>query len=153
MAPEQATPGEVEQSRGHQANITTAPLTEDERQDDREREHDLGRPFPWLAVAAALVLLGLAIVAGLVVGWQYAIAVGVLALVILVFVGGHRALSLAETRRYDSPGPAKDAAADDAGSPVPNVGFDEQSQLGSTAQLSDEEQAAHADMDRSTGQG
>jgi hypothetical protein len=74
-----------------------------------------------------------------------------LAVVAAIFIATHRVLGHAQTRRYAT-GPAEEAAPEDARDPVPHLGYDEQSQLGSTAQLSDEEQAAHANMERSPGQ-
>ena len=85
-------------------------------------------------------------------GGQYAIPVALVAVVGALFVGGHRMLAAKQTRHYDDqPGREQDDAADDAEDPVPTFGFDEQSQLGSTAELSDEESQSHADMDKSTG--
>ena len=139
-------------SSGEQVNPTNAPITEDERQVTRERDKALRRPFPWIAIGTLAVLAALAVVAALTMGSQYAIPVVLVAVIGALFVGGHRVLAAAQTRHYDDePGREQDDAADDADDPVPTFGFDEQSQLGSTAELSDEESQSHADMDKSTG--
>ena len=135
-----------------QGSVTNAPISEDERAVTRERAEALRRPFPWLALAGALALAGLAVVAAFTAGAQYAIPFGVFAVLAALFVGVHRMLGQVKTQRYDEPGKAQEQAAEDADDPVPHMGFDEESQLGQTAQLSDEEQASHADMERSTGQ-
>ena len=151
MASRQQDSSATEQAGEQQVNITNAPITEDERQVTNEREAALRRPFPWLAMAGALALTVLAVVAGVKNGAQYAIPFAIFAVLAFGFVAVHRFMGRAQTRRYDE-GPAQEKAADDAEDPVPHFGFDEQSQLGQTAQLSDEEQAAHADMNKSTGQ-
>jgi hypothetical protein len=153
MASDSAATSHTDQSAGDQVNPTNAPISEDERAVTREREKALRRPFPWIAIGTLLVLAALAVVAALTAGSQYAIPVALVAVVGALFVGGHRMLAATQTRHYDEePGREQDEAADDADDPVPTFGFDEQSQMGSTAQLSDEESQSHADMDRSTGQ-
>jgi hypothetical protein len=143
--------GETMAAHDRQASPTNAPITEEERRDTREGAGAQRRPFPWAVGIGFAVLAALAVVAGATAGWAYAIPVLVLAAVVAVFVGSHWALGVAQTRRYGR-GPAREAAPDDARDPVPHMGYDEQSQLGATAQLSDEEQAAHADMDRASGE-
>jgi len=140
-------------SSEEQVNPTNAPITEDERAVTREREKALRRPFPWIAIGTLAVLAALAVVAAVTAGAQFAIPVALVAVIGVLFVGGHRILAATQTRHYDDqPGRAQDEAADDADDPVPTFGFDEKSQLGSTAELSDAESQSHADMDRSTGQ-
>jgi hypothetical protein len=141
---------ETMEERARQASPTNAPISEEERGADRDRAGGERRPFPWVALGFA-VLAVLAVVAGATAGWAYAIPVLALAAITAVFIGSHRAMGAAQSRRHGG-GPAAEAAADDAGDPVPHIGFDEQSQLGATAQLSDEEQAAHADMERASGE-
>jgi hypothetical protein len=143
--------GETMAARARQASPTNAPITEEERGDTRERVGVRHRPFPWAVGIGFVVLAALAVIAGATAGWAYAIPVLVLAAVVAVFVGSHWALGVAQTHRYGR-GPAREAAPDDARDPVPHMGYDEQSQLGATAQLSDEEQAAHADMERASGE-
>ncbi len=153
MASESEAPQRSDPSAGDLVNPTNAPISEDERQVTREREKALRRPFPWIAIGTLVVLAALAVVAALTAGAQFAIPVALVAVMGALFVGAHRMLAAAQTRHYDDqPGQAQDQAADDADDPVPTFGFDEQSQLGSTAELSDEESQSHADMDRSTGQ-
>ena len=142
---------EAMEARDRQASPTNAPITEEERGRAGGREDSVRRPFPWAVGIGFAALAALAIVAGATAGWAYAIPFLVLAVVAAIFVGSHWALGIAQTRRHGR-GPAREAAPDDAGDPVPHMGFDEQSQLGATAQLSDEEQAAHADMERSSGE-
>jgi hypothetical protein len=144
-------PGDDHDTREPQVSPTNAPISEEERQVDRERDRAARRPFPWALAGGFATLAVLGIVAGATAGWRYAIPFGVFAAVAAVFIATHHALGRAQTRRYAT-GPADEAAPDDARDPVPHLGYDEQSQLGSTAQLSDEEQAAHADMERSPGQ-
>lgn len=152
MASDSAATSHTDQSAGDQVNPTNAPISEDERAVTREREQALRRPFPWIAIGTLVALAALALVAALTAGAQFAIPVALIAVVGAIFVGVHRALAAAQTRHYDQPGREQDDAADDADDPVPTFGFDEESQMGSTAQLSDEESQSHADMDRSTGQ-
>ena len=142
---------ETMEARDRQASPTSAPITEEERAADRDRAGAERRPFPWATAIGFAALAVLAVVVGATAGWAYAIPVLVLAAVAAVFVGSHRAMGIAQSRRH-GPGPEREAAADDARDPVPHMGFDEQSQLGATAQLSDEEQAAHADMERASGE-
>jgi hypothetical protein len=143
---------ETREARERQAGLTNAPITEEERAADRDRAGAERRPFPWAVGLGFAALAVLAVVVGATAGWAYAIPVLVLAAVAAVFIGAHRAMGLAQSRRHGGGG-AREAAADDAGDPVPHMGFDEQSQLGSTAQLSDEDQAAsHADMERASGE-
>jgi len=142
---------ETMDARERQASPTNAPITEDERRDTRDRQSAERRPFPWAVGVGFTALAALAVVAGATAGWAYAIPFAVLAAVAATFVGSHWALGIAQTRRHGQ-GPAREAAPDDARDPVPHMGYDEQSQLGATAQLSDEEQAAHADMERSSGE-
>ena len=139
--------------QSNQVNVTNAPITEQERAETRSQERDLQRPFPWLAGAAVIALVVLALVAALTAGAQYAIPFGVIAALAALFLGTHRALGLMKTRRYSSESrPAEDVAADDGDDPLPHMGFDEESSLGDNAQLSSEEQMSHADMNKSTGQ-
>jgi hypothetical protein len=142
---------ETMEARDRQTGLTNAPLTEEERAADRDRAGAERRPFPWALGLGFAGLAMLAVVAGATAGWAYAIPVLVLAAVMAVFLGSHRAMGIAQSRRHGG-GHARESAADDARDPVPHMGFDEQSQLGSTAQLSDEEQAAHADMERASGE-
>jgi hypothetical protein len=142
--------GEAMEARGRQASPTSDPISEEERQDTRDRVGPGRRTFPWAVGVGFAVLTAVAVVAGATAGWAYAIPVLVLGLAAAAFLGSVWALGRAQSRRYRR-GPAREAAADDAGDPVPHTGFDEQSELGATAELSDAEQAAHADMERSPG--
>jgi hypothetical protein len=142
---------ETMEARDRQASPTNAPISEEERQDTRDRVGARRRPFPWAVGIGFAALAALGVVAGATAGWAYAIPVLVLAAVAAVFIGAHWALGVAQNRRYGR-GRAREAAPDDARDPVPHMGYDEQSQVGATAQLSDEEQAAHADMERSSGE-
>jgi nitrogen fixation-related uncharacterized protein len=155
MASRSETSTETREARDRQVHPTNAPITEDERALDRERAEGeaLRRPFPWLMMGAAAALVGVAIVAGAVAGWSYLIPFALLGLAIAIFVGGHRLLGAMQTRRYDrGAGPAEEKAPGDESDPVPHLGFDEKSQLGATAQTSGEEEQAHADAERSTGE-
>ena len=145
--------GGAEQAQDNQVNVTNAPITEEERAETRAEERNLNKPFPWLAGAAVIVLVVLAVVAALTAGAQYAIPFGVIALLAALFLIAHRTMGLMKTKRYESESrPAQDVAADDGSDPVPHLGFDQESSLGDNAQLSDEEQMSHADMNKSTGQ-
>lgn len=147
-------PARADESGDSQVNVTGAPITEEERAEHREQSGpDMGKPFPWLALAGAVALVVLAVVAAVAVGAQYAIPVGIIALLAAGFLGAHRLTGLMKTRRYESAsGPAQDEAASDGDDPIPHLGFDQESSLGDTAQMSDEEQASHADMNKSTGE-
>lgn len=144
---------QTDRSGDSQINVTSAPITEDERAVTREREEALRRPFPWLAGGGIVVLVGLAVVAAVTMGPAYAIPVGLIAVVAAVFVGMQRGAAAAKTRSYEgSSGTAREQAPADADDPIPDLGYDEHSQLGSTAELSDEESQSHADMESSSGQ-
>lgn len=142
---------ETLEARDRQVSPTNAPVTEEEREVSREGEQVSRRPFPWAVGAGFVALVAVAVIAGATAGWAYAIPFAVLAGLAVIFVGTHRLLGLVRTERYRS-GPAEEAAPGDARDPLPHMGYDEHSQVGATAQLSDEEQAAHADMERSSGQ-
>ena len=142
----------AEEARAGRASPTNPPIREDERVVTREREAALRRPFPWVALGGVIVLVGVAAVAVLSAGGRYAISFAILAVVVAVFVGTPRVLGWMQTRRYET-GRAEEKSAADGADSVPHLGFDEQSQLGATAQSSAEEDQAHTDMERSTGQG
>jgi hypothetical protein len=153
MASTASGPTDTSEAADRQVHPTNAPITEEERAVTREREEALRRPFPWLMVGGMLALAGVAVVAGAMAGWRYLIPFALLALIIGVFVGTHRLLGAMQTRRYSrGAGPAEEKAPSDEDDPVPHLGFDEKSQLGDTAQTSSEEDQAHADPGRSTGQ-
>jgi hypothetical protein len=130
--------------------ITHEPVIEQDRESPVPDSDTLRRPFPWAVIATVLVVLGVAIVAGASVGWQYAIPFAVLGALIGVFLGVHRAQGRMATVDYPE-GRAEDAAAADAENPVPHLGFDEETQLGASSEQSDAERAAHADVERSPG--
>jgi len=131
-------------------NVTSAPIREEERGELAASSAPADRPFPWLMGAALVAIVALAIVAAVTVGAQYAIPFALIAVIVAVFVGTNRGLSLLSTRRHGE-GEDRDAQAADADDPVPSFGFDEESQLGQTSELSDEQQQSHADMERSPG--
>jgi Flp pilus assembly protein TadB len=79
--------------RGSRA-ITHEPVIEEERPSPLPDARSLKRPFPWALGATFLAIAAVAVVAGLSVGWQYAIPFAVLAGLILFFVGFHRAQRL-----------------------------------------------------------
>jgi hypothetical protein len=152
MAPAGEDADRAEEARAGRASPTNPPIREDDRVVTREREAALLRPFPWVALGGVIVLVAVAAVAVLSAGGRYAIPFAVLTLILAVFVGTHRVLGWMQTRRHET-GRAEEKAAADSGDPIPHLGFDEQSQLGATAQSSAEEDQAHTDMERSTGQG
>jgi Flp pilus assembly protein TadB len=76
--------------------ITHEPVIEDERASPLPGADNLRRPFPWAVAATLLVFAGVAVVAGLAVGWQYAIPFVVLAALILVFLAFNRAHRLTD---------------------------------------------------------
>jgi hypothetical protein len=149
MAPESSDrlAGDPAFAGSDQVNVTNAPIDERERGGGSEHA-SLRRPFPWAMGILAVALVALAVVAMVAVGAQYGIPFLVLALLFGIFFGTHRLLALRKTRSYG--GEAQDRSADDGDDPIPHFGFDEQSQLGQTAELSDAEQQSHADMNRST---
>jgi flagellar biosynthesis/type III secretory pathway M-ring protein FliF/YscJ len=153
MATQEQGRGGAEEAHGGQVNVTNAPITEDERAETRAEESNLNQPFPWLAGAAVIALVVMAVVAALTAGAQYAIPFVVIAVLAAIFLAVHRTMGRMKTRRYDSESrPAQDVAAEDGSDPVPHLGFDQESSLGDNAQLSDEEQMSHADMNKSTGE-
>ena len=149
MAPDIPTDGS---DRPDPVHVTNEPITEAERgRHASPTAMPADRPGPWLMLAGVVAIAALAIVAALTVGAQYAIPFVVLAFLISLFVGGNRALSARRTRAYPE-GRAKDTEATDHEDAIPSFGMDEDSQLGQTSELSDEQQQSHADMEKSTGQ-
>ncbi|MGI8511311.1 MAG: hypothetical protein ACR2NH_01620 [Solirubrobacteraceae bacterium] len=112
---------------------------------------DAREPFPYLVAATIVAFAAAAIVAGVAVGVQYAVPFVVLGAIIAAFVGINRARTLAETT--DTPhGPERDEGADeDTDGGLPDFGFDQESSVGSTSELSGEQQESHADMEKSPG--
>ena len=134
-------------------NVTSAPITEEERAETRAEQREVGKPFPWLAGAAVLALIALAVVAVVTAGAQYAIPFVIIAALGALFLATHRTLGMLKTRRYSADSrAAQDTSAADGDDPIPHLGFDQESSLGDSAQMSDEEQMSHADMNKSTGQ-
>jgi hypothetical protein len=150
MASRSETRSENGDAHDRQVHPTNPPITEEERVVTREREAALRRPFPWMTLAGTVTLVAVAVVAGATAGWNYTIPFAVLGLVIVLFVGGHRAVGLMKTRCR--PGrPREEKAPADERDAFPHLGFDERSNIGSTAQHSREEQVP-PEMERSTGQ-
>jgi hypothetical protein len=86
----------------------------------------------------ALLLAGLAAgaflaaVAGIALGGSFIIPVVVFMAAVLALFGIQRALALMATRRYGDR--AADATAEDADDPIPGIGFDEDTALGTSDQ-------------------
>jgi len=111
--------------RGSSA-ITHEPVVEEERASPVPDSRSLRRPLPLALTATLLAIAGLAVVAGVAVGWQYVIPFAVLAGLVLFFFGFHR---------------AQEAAG--ATESIPHLGFDEQSEPA--------EGGAHEDTESSSG--
>lgn len=86
----------------------------------------------WAVGIAIVMVLAVAVVAVIAVGAQYAIPFVVLAALGLVFFGVHLSIGRSKTARYGAR--AQDATADRGDDPVPHIGFDDSTALGSTDQ-------------------
>src|SRR2546421_174481 len=110
------------------AGITQEPIREEERGsarngDGRRRAErvDPGSAEPYVGPFAAVSLVGLAVVAGLMAGWAYAIPFAVFAGLALAFFGGQGALARLRQRRHGGVEPARRAVLEDSDDPLPSV--------------------------------
>jgi hypothetical protein len=65
--------------------VTHAPVIEEERFASSPGLAPLKRPFPWVMVAIAAGLAGVAVIAGAAAGWSYTVPFAVLAVLVLGF--------------------------------------------------------------------
>jgi hypothetical protein len=77
---------------------------------------------------AAIVLVGLAIVAGIAAGWAYAIPFAVLACLAAFFFLGHGALARLRQRRHGGVEGARRAVLEDSDEPIPGTDFGERAE-------------------------
>jgi hypothetical protein len=113
--------------------ITHEPVVEEERQSPAP-----SGPFPWAVAGVALAFAIAAVAAGVAAGAAYVIPFAVIGAIAVGFVVMQRQLSRNRS--------------DDSDDPIPNIDFDQETELGATDEQSDAEGQAHADPERSTGQ-
>lgn len=135
--------------------ITHEPIREDERGSEqgspRGARVDPTRAQTYVWPFAAIVLAGLAIVAGLAAGWAYAIPFAVFAALAAVFFLGHGALARDRQRRHGGEEPARRAVLEDSDEPVPSTDFGERAEEPGIEPGTDSTEDPHADLERGPG--
>jgi hypothetical protein len=108
--------------------ITHAPIREEERGAGSGRTGervDPRDPQTYVWPFAAIVLVGLAVVAGLAAGWAYAIPFAVFAGVAAFFFLSQGALARLRQRRHGGVEGARRAVVQDSDEPIPSTDFGE----------------------------
>jgi hypothetical protein len=116
--------------------ITHEPIRESERGAGRAPHGssslgdrvDPGDPQTYVWPFAAIVLVGLAIVAGLAAGWAYAIPFAVLGALAVFFFLGSGALARLRQSRHGGVEPARRAVLEDSDDSVPSTDFGERAE-------------------------
>jgi hypothetical protein len=100
---------------------------------------------------AAIVLVGLTIVAGLAAGWAYAIPFAVFAGVAIFLFVSHGALAGLRQTRHGGVKGARRAVVEDSDESIPSVDFGERAEEPGIEPQADSTEDPHADLRRGTG--